>query len=193
LWDQSEPPTQSSAEKAWAHLLTDEAGRFKIQLSSVPHLTRAVFRALAPEPTATPTAQAFLTSLGLSVGTVSGAIKWLEERDLLWHAEGNILRLPANRANPKGTAARWGAVGEPGEIQQHPLPAGSLEEDAIQVLPPALADGFEPWDAVDCQRRAAADLVYVHSFDKHHFASPNSTIKMIAASPGRARQKTYFY
>ena len=73
-------------------MLTDEAGRFKVQLSSVPHLTRAVFRALAAEPTTTPTAQAFLTSLGLSVGTVSGAIKWLEERDLLWRAEGNILR-----------------------------------------------------------------------------------------------------
>jgi hypothetical protein len=41
----------------------------------------------------------------------------------------------------------WGTVGEPGDTQQHPLPAGSSEEDAIlQVLRPALADGFEPWD-----------------------------------------------
>jgi hypothetical protein len=30
--------------------------------------------------------------LGLSVGTVSGAVKWLEERDLIWRDEANTLR-----------------------------------------------------------------------------------------------------
>ena len=29
---------------------------------------------------------------GLSVGTVSGAVKWLEERDLIWRDDANILR-----------------------------------------------------------------------------------------------------
>jgi len=92
LWDQRKPPTESSVETAWTRLLADEAERFKIQLLPVPHLTRAVFKAIAVEPTATPTAQAFLNSLGLSAGTVSGAVKWLEERDLIWRDEANILR-----------------------------------------------------------------------------------------------------
>lgn len=92
LWDQRKPPTESSVETAWTQLLADEAERFKVQLLPVPHLTRAVFKAIAVEPTATPTAQAFLNSLGLSVGTVSGAVKWLEERDLIWRDEANILR-----------------------------------------------------------------------------------------------------
>jgi hypothetical protein len=92
LWDQAKPPTDSAVEAAWTQLLADEAERFKVQLLPVPHLTRAVFKALAEEPTAAPTAQSFLTSLGLSVGTVSGAVKWLEERDLIWRDESNVLR-----------------------------------------------------------------------------------------------------
>jgi hypothetical protein len=92
LWDRSKPPTVSSVAAAWAELLAEESERFKVQLLSVPHLTRAVFRAFAVEPTATPTAQAVLSSLGLSVGTVSAAVKWLEERDLLWRDEANVLR-----------------------------------------------------------------------------------------------------
>jgi hypothetical protein len=92
LWDQKKPPTLASMDTAWAELLAEESERFKVQLLSVPHLTRAVFRWLAVQPTATPTAQAVLTSLGLSVGTVSGAVKWLEERDLVWRDEANVLR-----------------------------------------------------------------------------------------------------
>jgi hypothetical protein len=92
LWDQKKPPVVSTVDAAWADLMSDESERFKAQLLPVPHLTRAVFRSLAVEPTATPTAQAVLTSLGLSVGTVSGAVKWLEERDLVWRDEANILR-----------------------------------------------------------------------------------------------------
>jgi hypothetical protein len=69
LWDQRKPPTATSIEMAWTQLLADEAERFKVQLLPVPHLTRAVFKALAVEPTATPTTQAFLNSLALSVGT----------------------------------------------------------------------------------------------------------------------------
>jgi len=92
LWDQGKLPTENDVEVAWARLLTDEAEHFKVQLLSVPHLTRAVFKALAVETTSTPTAQSFLTSLGLSVGTVSGAVKWLEERDLIWRDESQVLR-----------------------------------------------------------------------------------------------------
>ena len=72
--------------------MAQEAERFKVQLLPVPHLTRAVFKAVAVEPTATPTAQAFLTSLALSAGTVSGAVRWLEERDLVWRDDANVLR-----------------------------------------------------------------------------------------------------
>jgi len=92
LWDQSKLPSESSIKIIWSQLMADESERFKVQLLQVPHLTRAVFRALVAEPTATPTAQAFLTSLGLSVGTVSGAVRWLEERDLIWRDEANVLR-----------------------------------------------------------------------------------------------------
>ena len=92
LWDQERLPSEAAIEAAWAQLLADEAERFKVQLLAVPHLTRAVLKALAVGPTATPTAQSFLTSLGLSVGTVSGAVKWLEERDLIWRDEENVLR-----------------------------------------------------------------------------------------------------
>jgi hypothetical protein len=92
LWDQKKLPTESAVEAAWNELLMRESERFKVQLLPVPHLTRAVFRALAVEPTATPTAQAFLTSVALSVGTVSGAVRWLEERDLIWRDEVNTLR-----------------------------------------------------------------------------------------------------
>ncbi len=92
LWDQRRPPTPPSVEAAWATLLAEESERFKVQLLSMPHLTRAVFKSIAVEPTATPTAQAVLTALGLSVGTVSGAVKWLEERDLVWRDEANVLR-----------------------------------------------------------------------------------------------------
>jgi hypothetical protein len=80
------------AQGAWSRLLAQESERFKAQLLPIPHLTRAVFRALALEPTATPTAQAFLTAVALSVGTVSGAVRWLEERDLIWRDEANVLR-----------------------------------------------------------------------------------------------------
>jgi len=92
LWDQRKPPTMRSVDAAWAELLAEESERFKAQLLPVPHLTRAVFRSLAVQPIATPTAQAVLGSLGLSVGTVSGAVKWLEERDLVWRDEANVLR-----------------------------------------------------------------------------------------------------
>ena len=92
LWDQRKPPTMRSVDAAWAELLAEESERFKAQLLPVPHLTRAVFRSLAVQPIATPTAQAVLSSLGLSVGTVSGAVKWLEERDLVWRDEANVLR-----------------------------------------------------------------------------------------------------
>jgi uncharacterized protein len=92
LWDQKKPPTVSSVDNAWDELMADESERFKVQLLPVPHLTRAVFKSLAVDPTATPTAQVVLTSLGLSVGTVSGAVKWLEERDLVWRDEENVLR-----------------------------------------------------------------------------------------------------
>lgn len=92
LWDQKMSPTVSSVDAAWSELLAEESERFKIQLLSVPHLTRAVFKSLAVQPTATPTAQAVLTSLGLSVGTVSGAVRWLEEHDLIWRDGTNVLR-----------------------------------------------------------------------------------------------------
>jgi hypothetical protein len=72
--------------------MAQESERLKAQLLPIPHLTRAVLRALAVEPTATPTAQAFLTSVALSVGTVSGAVRWLEDRDMIWRAESNVLR-----------------------------------------------------------------------------------------------------
>jgi len=92
LWDQRKVPTAAAAEQAWSELLGEESERFKVQLLPVPHLTRAVFRSLAAEPTSTPTAQAVLSSLGLSVGTVSAAVRWLEERDLIWRDDANILR-----------------------------------------------------------------------------------------------------
>jgi uncharacterized protein len=92
LWDQRKLPTPATAERAWSDLLVAESERFKVQLLPVPHLTRAVFRLLAAEPTSTPTAQAVLSSLALSVGTVSAAVKWLEERDLIWRDQTNILR-----------------------------------------------------------------------------------------------------
>jgi len=92
LWDRSEPPTASSIDATWSQLLAGESERFKAQLLAIPHLTRAVLKWLAVEPTSTPTAQAVLGSLGLSVGTVSGAVKWLEERDLIWRDEANVLR-----------------------------------------------------------------------------------------------------
>jgi len=92
LWDQKKAPTETSVEATWNQLLAQESERFKVQLLPVPHLTRAVFKALAVEPTATPTAQAFLTSVALSVGTVSGAVRWLEERDLIYRDDTNVLR-----------------------------------------------------------------------------------------------------
>jgi hypothetical protein len=92
LWDQKKPPTAASVGTVWDRLLAQESERLKVQLLPVPHLTRAVFRALAVEPTATPTAQSFLTSVALSVGTVSGAVRWLEERDQIWRDEANVLR-----------------------------------------------------------------------------------------------------
>jgi uncharacterized protein len=92
LWDQKKLPTETSVLAAWDDLLGQESERFKAQLLPIPHLTRAVLRALAAEPTATPTAQAFLTSVALSVGTVSGAVRWLEDRDLIWRDESNVLR-----------------------------------------------------------------------------------------------------
>jgi hypothetical protein len=92
LWDQRKPPSPAMVTAAWTDLLFEESERFKVQLLPVPHLTRAVFRLLAAEPTSTPTAQAVLGSLGLSVGTVSAAVRWLEERDLIWRDEANILR-----------------------------------------------------------------------------------------------------
>jgi uncharacterized protein len=92
LFDQKTVPTVTAVEKAWTQLMAQEAERFKVQLLPVPHLTRAVFKAIAVEPTATPTAQAFLTSLALSAGTVSGAVRWLEERDLIWRDDANVLR-----------------------------------------------------------------------------------------------------
>ncbi len=92
LWDRGQPPTAASIDAAWTELLAGESERFKAQLLAIPHLTRAVFRWLAAEPTATPTAQAVLSSLGLSVGTVSGAVKWLEERDLIWRDDAKVLR-----------------------------------------------------------------------------------------------------
>jgi uncharacterized protein len=92
LWDQKRLPTAASVQASWQQLLTQEAERLKVQLLPIPHLTRAVFKALAVRPTATPTAQFFLTSLALSVGTVAAAIKWLEERDLIWRDEANVLR-----------------------------------------------------------------------------------------------------
>jgi uncharacterized protein len=92
LWDQRKVPTAAAAEQAWFDLLGEESERFKVQLLPVPHLTRAVFRSLAAEPTSTPTAQAVLSSLGLSVGTVSAAVRWLEERDLIWRDDTHILR-----------------------------------------------------------------------------------------------------
>jgi AAA+ ATPase superfamily predicted ATPase len=92
LWDGRGPPTLQSVEEAWAALLAEESERFKAQLLSIPHLTRAVFKELSASPTATPTAQSVLTALELSVGTVSGAVKWLEERDLLWRDDEEVLR-----------------------------------------------------------------------------------------------------
>jgi hypothetical protein len=92
LWDQKKPPTLDAVSASWQHLAAEESERFKAQLLAVPHLTRAVLKALAVEPTSTPTAQAVLSSLGLSVGTVSGAVRWLEERDLLWRDRAGVLR-----------------------------------------------------------------------------------------------------
>lgn len=91
LWDRRKPPSPATVTAAWADLLVEESERFKVQLLPVPHLTRAVFRLLAAQPTSTPTAQAVLGSLGLSVGTVSAAVRWLEERDLIWRDESNML------------------------------------------------------------------------------------------------------
>jgi uncharacterized protein len=92
LFDQKAVPTLPAVEKAWTRLMAQESERFKAQLLPVPHLTRAVFKAIAVEPTAAPTAQVFLTSLALSAGTVSGAVRWLEERDLIWRDDVNVLR-----------------------------------------------------------------------------------------------------
>jgi hypothetical protein len=92
LWDQKKPPTVQSVTAGWSQLMAEESERFKAQLLAVPHLTRAVLKALTVEPTSTPTAQAVLSGLGLSVGTVSGAVRWLEERDLLWRDQAGVLR-----------------------------------------------------------------------------------------------------
>jgi hypothetical protein len=92
LWDRKKAPSMRCIDDGWSELLSEESERFKVQLLPVPHLTRAVFRSLAVNPTATPTAQSVLGSLGLSVGTVSAAVKWLEERDLIWRDEMNVLK-----------------------------------------------------------------------------------------------------
>ena len=92
LWDGRRAPDVAAVDDAWARLVVSEAELFKAQLLAVPHVTRGVLRALAIEPTATPTAQAVTTSLGLSAGTVAKAVRWLEERDLLSRDDAGILR-----------------------------------------------------------------------------------------------------
>ena len=92
LWDRSKAPGAAAVDETWARLLAAEAELFKTQLLAVPHLTRGVLRALAVEPTATPTAQAVTTSLGLSAGTVAKAVRWLEEHDLVFRNDAGVLR-----------------------------------------------------------------------------------------------------
>ena len=78
---------------AWSRALTvNLAGPMYVMHHAVPHLTRGVLRALAVEPTATPTAQAVTTSLGLSAGTVAKAVRWLEEHDLVFRNDAGVLR-----------------------------------------------------------------------------------------------------
>ena len=92
LWDGRRAPDVGAVDAAWARLLASEAELLKARLLTVPHLTRGVLRALAAEPTATPTAQAVTTSLGLSAGTVAKAVRWLEEHDLMFRDDAGILR-----------------------------------------------------------------------------------------------------